>query len=143
MSRSGCSHTTGPERAQTYKSPSTTSTSRTPSPADAPALQAPARVRPAVRAAPRLAFRGSHDPTSCERAFLVTRRQPSPQAQRVCDRGEVIDVAVDGVQAEAHGDHREVGPACLAPGIDLGREIARGALRPRDILPAEVFDRPA
>ena len=52
-------------------------------------------------------------------------------------------MAVDGLEAEAHGDHREVGAACLALGIDLGREIARGALRTHDILRAELLDRPA
>ena len=52
-------------------------------------------------------------------------------------------MAVDGIQAEAHGDHREVGSARPAPRIDLGREAAWSALRTRDILRAEVFDRPA
>ena len=85
----------------------------------------------------------AENPTSCQRALLVTRRQPSRQAQRICDRCEVTDMAVDGVKAEAHGDHREVRAACLAPGIDLGREIARGVLRAYDILRAELLDRPA
>jgi hypothetical protein len=36
-----------------------------------------------------------------------------------------------------------VGPACLAPRIDVGHEIARGPLRAHDILPGELLDRPA
>jgi len=52
-------------------------------------------------------------------------------------------MAIDGVQAEAHGDYGQVGSACLLPGIDLGQEIARGALRTHHILRAELLaDRP-
>ena len=67
----------------------------------------------------------------------------SRQAERVCDRGDVVDVAVDGVQAEAHRDHRDMGSTCLAPGIDLRRDLAYIAPREHHIVPAEVLDRSA
>jgi hypothetical protein len=52
-------------------------------------------------------------------------------------------MGVGGVQAEAHGDDRDVGAACLAPGIDLGREVAHAAaLGKRHVVRAEVFGRP-
>src|ERR1035437_4135270 len=52
-------------------------------------------------------------------------------------------MAVDGVQAEAHGDHGQVGPACSSPGIEFGREVAWASLWTRDVLRAELLDRPA
>src|SRR6202171_2158705 len=36
-----------------------------------------------------------------------------------------------------------MGPPCLAPGIDLGHEVADATARKRHIVRAEVFDRPA
>ena len=52
-------------------------------------------------------------------------------------------MAVDGVQAEAHRDHRDMGTTCLAPGIDRRREVACAAPRSPHIFSSEVFDRPA
>ena len=51
-------------------------------------------------------------------------------------------MAVDGVQAEAHRDHRDMGTPGRAPCIELRREAANAPLRKRDIVGAEVFDRP-
>ena len=52
-------------------------------------------------------------------------------------------MAVDGVQAQSHGDHRDMGTTGLAPCIDLRREVADAAPRKHHIVPAEVLDRPA
>jgi hypothetical protein len=79
-------------------------------------------------------------------ATLKTRcrgRLPSQQTERLCDRGEVVDVTVDGVQAEAHRDHREMGASCLTPGTDLSRHVGCAAGTNRHIVRAKVFDRPA
>ena len=51
-------------------------------------------------------------------------------------------MAVDGVQAEAHGDHRKMGTTCLAPHVQLGLEVVDAAGMSH-VLTAEVFDRPA
>jgi hypothetical protein len=53
-------------------------------------------------------------------------------------------MGVGGVQAKAYGDDRDMGAARLAPGINLGREIAYTAtLGKCHIVPAEVLGRPA
>src|SRR6202044_823399 len=64
-------------------------------------------------------------------------------AQGVRDRCEVVDMAIDGVQAQAHSDHREGGPPPAAPPTDPARPIATPPLRTHDILRAELLDRPA
>jgi hypothetical protein len=52
-------------------------------------------------------------------------------------------VAVDGVEAETHRDHREVGAARRAPGVDLCGEGAGAVTVERHVLRAEVLDGPA
>ena len=52
-------------------------------------------------------------------------------------------MTVGGVQAEAHGDHRDVGAACLAPGIHLGHKAVNTAPGKRHVVRAEVFYWPA
>src|SRR5437588_5226655 len=64
----------------------------------------------------------------------------SRQAERVCDRCEVVDVAVDAVQTTAHRDHRDMRTTYLAPGIDLHSEVAYATRRKRHIVRAEAVD---
>ena len=52
-------------------------------------------------------------------------------------------MAVDGTQAKAHRDHRDMGTTCPAPAIDLRLEAVDTAPRKHQGLPAEVFYRPA
>lgn len=71
---------------------------------------------------------------------LPFHERRSRQAESVCDGGGVVDVSVDGGQAAAHRDHRDVGAACLAPGIDLRCNFADAPRRKHHVIPAEVFD---
>jgi hypothetical protein len=58
-----------------------------------------------------------------ERVSQEPIRPGSRDAESVRDGGEVIDVGVNGIQAEAHRDYRDVGISCLALAIDLRREV--------------------
>jgi hypothetical protein len=51
-------------------------------------------------------------------------------------------VSLGGGQTEAHRDHRSVGTACLAPGIDLRHQVAYAALGKGDVLRAKILARP-
>ena len=51
-------------------------------------------------------------------------------------------MTIDGTQGQAHRDHRDVGTAGIAPGIDLRLEVVDAAPRECHIVPAEVVDRP-
>ncbi len=55
--------------------------------------------------------------------------------------GQLIDVAVDGVEAEANRDDGEVRSPCLTPRGSLFGELAHPVCE-RHVVPAEILDRP-
>ena len=48
-------------------------------------------------------------------------------------------MAADRIEAQTHRDYGEMGAARLAPGIDLGRELADVGSTQRHIVTAEVL----
>ena len=67
---------------------------------------------------------------------------PPRQADGACDRGQVVDAAVDRTQAETHRDHRNMGAASRQASTSAVTSPMR-ALKERHIVPAGVVDRPA
>jgi Luciferase-like monooxygenase len=67
----------------------------------------------------------------------------SGQVERVGDRGDVVEVGLDRIEAETHRDHRDMRTTNLAPGIDLGRELAHALARERRKVRTEVVHGPA
>jgi transposase len=62
------------------------------------------------------------------------------QVERVCYRREVFDVATDRFESAIHRIHRDVRTTCLAPNIDLSRQVAYAA-EIGDIWHFKDFDR--
>ena len=81
----------------------------------------PVRVVPvALRVAFRCWWRAAAAPLQRRRLMRVGGvRRWSGCGECVCDGGQVVDVGVGGVEAEAHGGDRCVGASCLTPGVDL------------------------
>ncbi len=59
------------------------------------------------------------------------------------ERGNVVDVGVDGFEPEAHRDHCGMGAPRRTPCVDFPDEDRHVAPAQRHILPAEILDRSA
>jgi hypothetical protein len=96
------------------------------------------KTGPAAGGRPVFGFFARSQP--CQRA-LVELAKPSllREAECGCGRSEAIDVCLDGVEPEAHGDDGEVRSAGGGPGVDLGGEFT-DVLVEGDVLGAEAVD---